>query len=39
MALPVRRSQDNQLDVSRWDPFTELDRLNRQLASYLDSWR
>ncbi len=38
MALPIRRRQED-LDVSRWDPFGELDRLNRQLSTYLDSWR
>ena len=42
MALPVRRSssdRDDPGEVARWDPFGELERLNRQLASYLDSWR
>lgn len=44
MALPVRRTESNDRDVARsepirWDPFSELDRLNRQLAGYLDSWR
>ena len=42
MALPVRRSssdRDDPGEVGRWDPFGELERLNRQLASYLDSWR
>ena len=40
MALPVRRSNpDPSADVSRWGPFAELDRLNRQLGNYLDTWR
>ncbi len=40
MALPVRRSNGNgHTEASRWDPFGELERLNRQLSSYLDSWR
>lgn len=40
MALPVRHNNSNDRgDVARWDPFDELDRLNRQLAGYLDGWR
>ena len=38
MALPVRHP-DTSVDRGRWDPFADLDRLNRQLSSYLDSWR
>lgn len=38
MALPVRRTTDDHGEVARWDPFGELERLNRQLAGYLDSW-
>lgn len=25
--------------MTRWDPFTEMDRLHQQLSGYLDSWR
>ena len=39
MALPIRRGQNDAGEVARWDPFSDLDRLNRQLATYLDSWR
>ena len=39
MALPVRRTEDDRSPVARQDAFGELDRLNRQLASLLDSWR
>lgn len=47
MALPIRRSSaaesrdggDARTELSRWDPIAEIDRLNHQLASYLDSWR
>lgn len=39
MALPVRRTRDDRAEVARWDPFNELDRLNRQLTSYLESFR
>ena len=39
MALPVRRASDDRGEVARWDPFSELERVNRQLASYLESWR
>lgn len=35
MTLPVRRSRD---DTARFDPFTELSRLQEQLAGYLDRW-
>ncbi|HVE46656.1 MAG TPA: Hsp20/alpha crystallin family protein [Acidimicrobiales bacterium] len=39
MALPVRRSNGKEAaGVSRQDPIGELDRLNRQLGHYLDSW-
>ena len=38
MALPVRRSDGTAHDL-REDPFAELDRLNRQLSEYLESWR
>jgi HSP20 family protein len=37
MALPVRRSDDS--DVARWDPLTELSRLNSQFQRYVDNWR
>lgn len=45
MALPVRRGSDSPEPAStdstaaRWDPLAEIDRLNRQLVSYLDMWR
>jgi len=41
MALPVRHNNNNKDRgvVARWDPFSELDRLNRQLGDYLDNWR
>jgi HSP20 family protein len=44
MALPVRRSNnvartDESDRPARWDPFAELDQLNRRLGSFLDSWR
>jgi HSP20 family protein len=39
MALPVRRSDDQQGEVARSDPFSDLERLNRQLGEYLESWR
>lgn len=39
MAVPTRQNSDDRPEVARWDPFSELDRLNRQLASYLDSFR
>lgn len=38
MALPVRRGNGTAHDF-REDPFTALDRLNRQLSEYLESWR
>jgi HSP20 family protein len=45
MALPIRRGSDKTRDndrdrgtLTRFDPFAELERLNRQLTSYLDSW-
>lgn len=39
MALPVRQTSEDQPDAGRWDPFSDLQRLNRQLTGYLDSWR
>ena len=42
VALPVRRTHDDTFDrsdVRAWDPFSELDRLHRQLSDYLGSWR
>lgn len=40
MPLPVRRSNGNATtEESRQQPLAELDRLNRQLGDYLDSWR
>jgi HSP20 family protein len=48
MALPVRRGTDRADPAvpptrsslsTAWDPLAELDRLNRQLAGYLDLWR
>ena len=41
MALPVRRSNGSATadDVSRRQPLADLDRLNRQLGDYLESWR
>jgi|SRR5581483_351200 len=36
MALPVRRNGDA---MTQWDPFSEIERLNRQLQSYIDSWK
>lgn len=38
VALPVRHP-DSSVDRGRGDLFADLDRLNRQLSSYLDSWR
>ncbi len=35
MALPARR---NQVEGGRWDPFAELNRLNQELARYLEHW-
>ena len=35
MAFPVRR---NPAEATRWDPFAELNRLNQQLARYLENW-
>jgi HSP20 family protein len=35
MALPVRRDE---AEVTRWDPFAELNRLNQQLQRYLERW-
>jgi HSP20 family protein len=41
MALPVRRrtTRPDAAAPEAWDPLGELDRLNRQLACYLDQWR
>lgn len=39
MGLPVRRSNDDRTDVAGWNGASEFDRLNRQLASYLEPWR
>jgi HSP20 family protein len=40
MALPVRRNATSDAAApAGWDPLGELDRLNRQLAGYLDLWR
>ena len=39
MALPVRRQADAPAESAGWGPVAELDRLNRELARYLDSWR
>ena len=35
MALPVRRDE---AEVTRWDPFSELSRLNQQLQRYVERW-
>jgi HSP20 family protein len=40
MVLPVRRRTDDAPEApAGWGPLAELDRLNRELAHYLDSWR
>jgi HSP20 family protein len=45
MALPIQRSNPTQQnnnngnELVRWNPFSELEHLKRQLAGYLDSWR
>jgi len=46
MALPIRRGSDKTRDsrarggtLTNFDPFGEIERLNQQLAGYLDSWR
>ena len=36
MSLPVRRN--GEATTTLWDPFAEIERLNRQLQGYLDSW-
>jgi hypothetical protein len=36
MALPVRRNGETA--TTRRDPFADIERLNRQLQGYLDSW-
>lgn len=37
MALPSRRDDD--ANVSRWDPVSELSRLSQQLQHYVENWR
>ncbi len=37
MALPSRRNDD--ADVGRWDPVSELSRLSQQLQHYVENWR
>lgn len=41
--LPVRRGGDHAErhagEVARFDPFSELERLHRQLSDFLESWR
>ena len=39
MALPVRRDKHDVAEATAWSPLQELERLNRELAGYLDSWR
>jgi HSP20 family protein len=39
MALPARRTNEVRTESASGSPISEFDRLNRQLASYLDSWR
>ena len=47
LKLPVRRQGDEVVgerselapSTERWEPFTELERLNRQFTRYLDLWR
>ena len=39
MALPVRHRNEAPAEPAGWGPFAELERLNRELAHYLDSWR
>lgn len=46
MALPIRRSREDRpatseqrTETGRWNPFDELDRVNRQLSDVLDSFR
>ena len=39
MVLPVRRHNDAFDEPAGRGPLAELDRLNRELAHYLDSWR
>lgn len=33
------RSRDRRTEIARRDPLAELDRLNRELSGFLDSWR
>lgn len=41
MSLPVRRDNQEAVETtaSSWSPLAELERLNRELASYLGAWR
>lgn len=43
MALPVRRTTEHHVETrperTGWDPFGDLERVHRQLASFLDEWR
>jgi HSP20 family protein len=39
MALPVRRRTELPEETVAWSPLAELDRLNREMARYLESWR
>lgn len=39
MALPIRRGAETPAPAAGVDPMGELERLNRQLAGYLDLWR
>lgn len=36
MVSPIRRDE---AQGGRWDPFAEINRLNEQLARYLEQWR
>jgi HSP20 family protein len=39
MALPAVRRNDQPEPRTSWTPLGEFDRLHRQIADYLDSWR
>lgn len=39
MALPVRRRTEDLDESTGWAPLADLDRLTRQLTSYIDAWR
>ena len=39
MDLPVRRRERTESETRSWGPMAELDQLNRQITSLLDSWR